>query len=112
MTKSAEAIVNPEEFQKISGNKVYTTLFEENFNYKTVLRNRKVDHIELADKADLVIIVPATANIRGKLAHGITHDFLTTTLLATDSPVMICPSMNVNMWKNPIVQKNIGELKS
>ncbi|MEK6861404.1 MAG: flavoprotein, partial [Nanoarchaeota archaeon] len=63
MTKNAEAIVNPEEFEKISGHKVYRTLFEENFNYKAILKNHKVDHIELADKADLFIVVPATANI-------------------------------------------------
>ena len=112
MTKSAEAIVNPEEFQKISGNKVYRTLFEKNFNYKTVLKNRKVDHIELADKADLVIILPATANIIGKIANGIADDFLTTTLFATQAPVLICPSMNIHMWENPIVQENIKKLQS
>ncbi|MBI2028144.1 MAG: bifunctional phosphopantothenoylcysteine decarboxylase/phosphopantothenate--cysteine ligase CoaBC [Candidatus Levybacteria bacterium] len=112
MTKSAEAFVNPEEFHKISGHKVFRTLFEENFNYKTILKNRKVDHIELADKADLFIIIPATANIIGKIAHGIADDFLTTTLLATQAPVMICPSMNVNMWANSVVQENVKKLQS
>jgi len=112
MTKSAEEIVNPEELQKISGHKVFRTLFEDKFNYKTVLKNRTVDHIELADKADLFIIVPATANIIGKIANGIADDFLTTTLLATRAPVMICPSMNVNMWENLLVQENIKKLQS
>lgn len=112
MTKSAEAIVNPEEFQKSSGNKVYRSLFEENFNYKIILKNRKVDHIELADKADLFIVVPATANIIGKIAHGIADDFLTTTLLAAQAPILICPSMNVHMWENPLVKENIKKLQS
>src|SRR3989338_5245607 len=99
MTKNAEAIVNPEEFEKISGHRVFRTLFKKNFNYQTVLKNHKVDHIELADKADLVVIVPATANVIGKIANGIADDFLTTTLLATQAPVLICPAMNVNMWR-------------
>lgn len=111
MTKSAEAIVNPEEFQKISGHKVFRILFENNFNYKKILKNRKVDHIELADKADLFIIIPATANIIGKIANGIADDFLTTTLLATTAPIIVCPSMNVNMWVNPVVQENVNKLK-
>lgn len=112
MTESSEAIVKPEELQKISGHKVHRSLFEKNFNYKTILKNRKVDHIELADKADLFIVVPATANIIGKIAHGIADDFLTTTLLATQAPVLICPSMNIHMWTNPIVQENITKLKT
>lgn len=111
MTKSAEKIINPEEFQKISGHKVFRTLFEENFDYKTILKNRKVDHIELADKANLFIVIPATANIIGKIAHGIADDFLTTTLLATTAPIIVCPSMNVNMWANPVVQENVHKLK-
>lgn len=112
MTKSAGAIVSPEKFQKISGHKVFRTLFEENFDYKTILENRKVDHIELAGKADVVIVVPATANIIGKIANGIADDFLTTTLLATQAPVLICPSMNTHMWENPLVQENIRKLQS
>ena len=111
MTKSASIMIDPKELRDVSSNKVYINLFDEDFDYKEVLGKRKVDHIQLADKADLLVIAPATANIIGKIASGIADDFLTTTVLATRVPVMICPSMNVNMWNNPIVQKNISKLQ-
>ena len=112
MTKGATEMISPQNFEKASGNKVYVNLFEKNFDYRKVLDKRKVEHIELADKADVMVIAPATANIIGKLAHGIADDFLTTTALAVTSPIIICPSMNVNMWGNPIVQENLNKLKS
>ncbi len=112
MTKGATEMISPQNFEKASGNKVYINLFEKNFDYRKVLDKRKVKHIELADKADVMVIAPATANIIGKLAHGIADDFLTTTALAVTSPIIICPSMNVNMWGNPIVQENLNKLKS
>lgn len=112
MTKSATEMFSKQDFEKASGNKVYINLFEKNFDYREILEKRKVEHIELADKTDVMIIAPATANIIGKLAHGIADDFLTTTALAVTSPMIICPSMNVNMWNNPIVQENIAKLKS
>jgi len=112
MTKSAMKMVSKRDFEKVSGNKVETDLFENNFNYREVLKERNVDHIRLADEVDLTIIIPATANIIAKIAHGIADDFLTTTVLAVTSPVIICPSMNVNMWNNPIVQENLTKLKS
>ncbi len=111
MTKGATEMISPKEFEKASGNKVYINLFEKNFDYKEVLRKRKVKHIELADRSDLMVIAPATANIIGKLANGLADDFLTTTALAVTSPIIICPSMNVNMWSNPIVQENLSKLK-
>lgn len=111
MTKSATQMVNPEEFKIASGNKVYYELFEKDFNYKTILEKRQVDHIQLADIADLIVIIPSTANIIAKIAQGIADDFLTTTILATKAPVLLCPSMNVNMWKNPIVQENLEKIK-
>lgn len=112
MTKKATKMISDEEFEKASGNKVFIKLFEKDFNYKRVLEKRVVDHIALADKTDVMVIAPASANIIAKLAHGIADDFLTTTALAVTSPVILCPSMNVNMWHNPVVQENINKLKS
>src|SRR3989339_1786318 len=112
LTKSATEMISLEDLEKASGNKVLVNLFEKNFDYRKVLKNRNVEHIELADKTDVMVIAPATANIIGKLAHGIADDFLTTTALAVTSPIIICPSMNVNMWGNPIVQENLAKLKS
>ncbi len=111
MTKGATEMISKQDFERASGNKVYVNLFEKNFNYRKVLEKQKVEHIELADKTDVMVIAPATANIIGKLAHGIADDFLTTTALAVTSPIIICPSMNVNMWNNPIVQENLMKLK-
>jgi len=112
MTKSAMAMVPASKFKKASGNKVYSKLFEKGFDYTDILKIRRVDHIDLADKADVVVIAPATANIIAKIAAGIADDFLTTTLLAVHCPVIICPSMNVNMWNNPIVEENITKLRA
>ncbi|HUQ85791.1 MAG TPA: bifunctional phosphopantothenoylcysteine decarboxylase/phosphopantothenate--cysteine ligase CoaBC [Candidatus Limnocylindrales bacterium] len=111
MTQNATQMIDSSEFEIASGNKVYVDLFEEGFDYHDVLKERKVEHIELADSADLMVIVPATANIIGQLAHGICSDFLTTTSLAMTAPIIICPSMNVNMWQNPLVQENVEQLK-
>lgn len=112
MTKHASQMVDPAEFEKISGNKVSFELFEKCFDYKNILKNRKVDHIEIAQKADVFIVAPATANTIAKIAYGIADDFLTTALLATKAPVIICPTMNTNMWNNPVVEENIVKLKN
>lgn len=111
MTKSATQMISQEEFKKASGHKVFTELFEKDFDYKKILKAREVEHIALADKADVMIIAPATANSVAKLAHGIADDFLTTAALAITAPIILCPSMNVNMWHNPVVQENISKLK-
>ncbi len=112
MTRGTTEMFSPQDFEKASGNKVYVNLFEKNFDYREVLKNRKVEHIELADKCDVMVIAPATANIIAKLAAGIADDFLTTTALAFTKRIIICPSMNVNMWGKPIVQENLAKLKS
>jgi phosphopantothenoylcysteine decarboxylase / phosphopantothenate---cysteine ligase len=111
MTQSAIAMIPIEAFEKASGHAVYTTLFDTSFDYKSILDKRRVDHIELANSASLFVIVPATANVVAKLAAGIADDYVTTTALATTCPIMIAPSMNVFMWKNPITQKNIQTLR-
>lgn len=112
MTQSATKIVAPKVFEKTIGNKVLTELFEKNFDYRDVLKNRKVEHISLAQTANIIVVAPATANILAKLASGIADDYLTTTILAATCPIVLCPSMNVHMWHNPATQKNIKILKS
>jgi phosphopantothenoylcysteine decarboxylase / phosphopantothenate---cysteine ligase len=111
MTESASKMLDPKEFEIASGNKVYAELFEKDFEYKNILKERKVDHIDVADRADVICIAPATANSIAKIAHGIADDFLTTMLLASNSPVILAPSMNVHMWSNPVTKENITKLK-
>lgn len=111
MSAAASQMVSPDVFEKASGHKVYIELFEKDFDYKKVLEKRVVDHIALADKADCMVIAPATANVIAKLAHGIADDFVTTTALAVTKPILICPSMNVHMWQNDATQENIAILR-
>ncbi len=111
MTNSACRIIDPKEIERVAKHKVYKDLFEKNFDPKKVLKTRKVEHIEIADQADLVVIAPATANILAKMACGIADDFLTTILIATRAPILVCPSMNSNMWSNPVVAENLLKLK-
>lgn len=111
MTAAATQMISPTEFIKASRQKVYTTLFPADFNYQEVLKNKEVEHIKIADTSDLIVIAPATANIIAKIAHGIADDFLTTIISASrPNKVLICPSMNVNMWYNAFVQENLGRL--
>lgn len=112
MTATAVLMFGKEMFEDVSGKKVYSSLIPKDFDYRQVLKNREVEHVKLADNAPLFVIAPATANIIGKLAHGIADDFLTTAVMATSSPVLICPSMNVHMWENPILQENLEKLQS
>lgn len=107
MTTHATHIISPDIIKKAADSPVYTELFPKNYSTQTILKKRSVDHITIAESADLIVIAPATANILAKLAHGIADDFLTTTLLATRARILLCPSMNSNMWSHPSVQKNI-----
>lgn len=112
MTLSATALVDPKDFEKASSNPVHTHLFHPTINFKAYLKNNKpMEHISLADKADLILVCPASANILAKAANGIADDLLTTTILATSAPVVFAPAMNVKMWKNPATQANVGTLK-
>ena len=104
MTKSATEFVTPLSFQSLSQNMVIIDMFAEPKAWE-------IQHISLAKKADLMLIVPATANIIGKVANGIADDMLSTTIMATKAPVIFCPAMNTNMYENPIVQRNINLLK-
>jgi len=104
MTRDAMEFVTPLTFQTLSGRPVATELFN-------LTQESQIGHINLADQADLLVIAPATANIIGKIAAGIADDLLTTVVMATQSPVLIVPSMNVHMYENPILQENIRKLK-
>ncbi len=103
MTENAQKFITPLTFQTLSGNSVASDPF-------ALLENAQIGHIALADLAELVVILPATANIIGKIANGIADDFLSTLVMATKAPILIVPSMNVNMWENPALQKNIQTL--
>lgn len=104
MTKSAQEFVTPLSFQSLSQNMVIKDMFEEPKAFE-------IQHISLAKKADLLVVVPATANIIGKVAGGIADDMLSTTIMATRARVIFAPAMNTNMYTNPIVQDNISKLK-
>lgn len=105
MTNASQKFVSPMVFSTLSGQKTYT---EEDF-FK--VEDGKVSHIELARFAEIVLILPATASFISKLASGQSSELLLATLLATKAPVYVFPSMNVNMWENPIVQENIKKLR-
>jgi len=104
MTRSAREFIAPLTFQTLSTNPVHTDLFN-------LIEEQEIGHISLADRADLFIIAPATANIIGKLASGIADDLLTTTVMATRAPVLLAPAMNVNMYGNPIYRDNAERLR-
>jgi phosphopantothenoylcysteine decarboxylase/phosphopantothenoylcysteine decarboxylase/phosphopantothenate--cysteine ligase len=104
MTGAARKFITPLTFQTLTKNKVYTDMFDE-----TIYEDLR--HISLAQKADLALIAPASANIIGKLAAGIADDMLSTVIMALrDKPVIICPAMNTAMYENPITQDNIKKL--
>jgi len=105
MTKEAEELISPVVFQSLSGNKVCRSLFEAPEGWGA-------EHVALADKANLILVAPATANIIGKVVSGICDDLLTCVICATKAPVIFCPAMNENMYLNKITQENIKKLKS
>lgn len=105
MTESATKFITPLTLSTLSKNKVHINLFSQPEEFS-------IDHISIADKADLLLIAPATANIIGKIANGIADDLLSTVAMAVNVPVCIAPAMNCNMWANSIVQKNIEILKT
>lgn len=105
MTKSGCEFVKPLTFQVVSQNPVIIDMFKEPSRWE-------VEHVALADKADVFLVAPATANIIAKMAAGIADDMLTSTLLATKAKIIVVPAMNVNMYENPITQRNIAALKA
>lgn len=104
MTQNATQFVTPLTFEQLTGRRTMVDTFDRNFSHQ-------VEHISLAERTDLVIIAPATANVCAKLAHGLADDMLTTTVLACRCPKLIAPAMNTNMYENPVTQDNLEILR-
>ena len=104
MTKNATQFITPLTFEELTGRRVMVDTFDRNFSHQ-------VEHISLAQRVDLLIIAPATANVCAKLAHGLADDMLTTTALACRCPKLIAPAMNTNMFENPVTQDNLALLR-
>ena len=104
MTRNATNFINPITFETLTGNKCLVETFDRNFQFQ-------VEHVSIAKQADVVMIAPASANVIGKLAHGIADDMLTTTVMACKCKKIISPAMNTNMYENPVVQDNLKILK-
>ncbi|OGQ45850.1 MAG: phosphopantothenoylcysteine decarboxylase [Deltaproteobacteria bacterium RIFCSPLOWO2_02_44_9] len=104
MTKASANFITPLTLQTVAGNPVARDMFD-------LTQESRISHIELAEKADIVVVAPATANIIGKAASGIADDLLTTIIMATRAPLLFAPAMNSNMYENKIVQANIERLK-
>ena len=104
MTKNATNFITPITFESLIGTKCLVDTFDRNFQFQ-------VEHVSIAKKADVVMIAPASANVIGKLAHGIADDMLTTTILACRCPKLIAPAMNTGMFENPVTQDNLDLLR-
>ena len=105
MTESAKEFIGGVTFKSLTGNPVFSKMFPKQTEFASTV------HIGLSEWLDILVIVPATANIIGKIAHGIADDLLSTVVLATDKPVLIAPAMNEKMYLNKVVQENISLLK-
>lgn len=104
MTKNATNIINPITFETLTARKCLVDTFDRNFNYN-------IEHVALGEKADVVLVAPASANVIGKMAAGIADDMLTTTILACKCKKIVAPAMNTNMYENSVVQANLKKLK-
>ena len=104
MTANATRFIAPLTFEQLTGNRCMVDTFDRNFTHQ-------VEHIALADRTDLLLVAPATANVCAKLAHGLADDMLTTTALACTCPKLIAPAMNTKMFENPVTQDNLDSLR-
>lgn len=104
LTKNATEFIGPHTFESLTHNRAMVDTFDRNFQ-------SHVEHVALADKASLLIVAPATANIIAKAAHGLADDMLSTTILACDCPKLIAPAMNTRMYENPVTQENLNTLR-
>ncbi|MGH9712545.1 MAG: bifunctional phosphopantothenoylcysteine decarboxylase/phosphopantothenate--cysteine ligase CoaBC [Candidatus Acidiferrales bacterium] len=111
MTRAAQEFIAPLTFAAITGEKVITDMFRDTGAGPANVESA-IEHIAVAQRIDLLLIAPATADILGKFAHGIAEDFLGTLYLATKAPVIVAPAMNVNMWEHPATQENIAALRA
>lgn len=105
LTKAGAEFVTPLSVSALSGDKVYGELFN-------LTDEAEMGHIELSRSADLVVVAPATADLMAKAANGLANDLASTTLLATDKPVLMAPAMNVRMWEHPATRANVETLRS
>ncbi len=111
MTRAAQEFITPLTFAALTGQKVITDLFSAAGSAPANVESA-IEHIAVAQRIDLLLVAPATADILGKFAHGIAEDFLSTLYLATKAPVVVAPAMNVNMWDHPATQENIAGLRA
>jgi len=111
MTRAAQEFITPLTFAALTGQKVITDMFSAAGAAPANVESA-IEHIAVAQRIDLFLIAPATADILGKFAHGIAEDFLTTLYLATKAPVVVAPAMNVNMWEHPATQENLATLRA
>ncbi len=105
MTEAGTRFVGPVTFQALTGRRVFTSLWDADDRHD-------LHHVRLAERADLFLIAPATANIIGKMATGIADDLVSTMALSADSPILLAPAMNDRMWTNPVVEQNVERLRS
>ncbi|MFZ0634276.1 MAG: bifunctional phosphopantothenoylcysteine decarboxylase/phosphopantothenate--cysteine ligase CoaBC [Candidatus Acidiferrales bacterium] len=111
MTRSAREFITPLTFAALTGQKVITEMFDSTAN-ATPNVDSAIEHIAVAQRIDLLLVAPATADILAKFSHGVADDFLTTLYLATKAPVVVAPAMNVNMWEHAATQANLTTLRS
>src|ERR1700676_3506610 len=109
MTRAAQQFITPLTFAALTGRKVIAEMFGADEAAPANIESA-IEHIAVAQRIDLLLVAPATADILGKFAHGIAEDFLGTLYLATKAPVIVAPAMNVNMWEHPATQENIAAL--
>ncbi|MEC8196193.1 MAG: bifunctional phosphopantothenoylcysteine decarboxylase/phosphopantothenate--cysteine ligase CoaBC, partial [Pseudomonadota bacterium] len=105
LTRAAEEFVTPLSVSSLAGEKVYRDLFD-------LTDEAEMGHIQLSRSADLIVVAPGTADLMAKMAHGMANDMASTLLLATDTPVLVAPAMNVRMWDHPATQRNLAQLKA
>ncbi len=105
LTRAAEEFVTPLSVSSLAGEKVYRDLFD-------LSDEAEMGHIQLSRSADLIVVAPGTADLMAKMAHGMANDMASTLLLATDTPVLVAPAMNVRMWDHPATQRNLAQLKA
>jgi phosphopantothenoylcysteine decarboxylase / phosphopantothenate---cysteine ligase len=106
MTRAAQEFITPLTFAALTGQKVITDIFAAAGSAPANVESA-IEHIAVAQRIDLLLVAPATADILGKFAHGIAEDFLSTLYLATKAPVVVAPAMNVSMWEHPATQQNL-----
>jgi phosphopantothenoylcysteine decarboxylase/phosphopantothenate--cysteine ligase len=111
MTSAAQEFITPLTFAALTGKKVITEMFGSGGSEPANVESA-IEHIAVAQRIDLLLVAPATADILAHFAQGIAHDFLTTLYLATKAPVLVAPAMNVNMWEHPATQENLQKLRA